>query len=288
MPCAFDLPFWDGSPNRDSLLVWPEQGVGEQLLYSSMLNEARARVGTLTLILDRKLHTLFQRSFPKCRIVTFETAVAENHFDWQIPLGELGRFFRPSVDDFLQHRRTYLKADSKRTTALRREISPERQRIVGLSWYSRNAEFGDRKTLSLDRLTPLLTTPGLRFVDLQYGDTATARDAIRRKTGVEITRVASVDSWEDVDGFAALVNACDLIVTISNTTAHIAGALGKDVLLMLPHSQGRFWYWQVDRDDSLFYPAMRLFRQHVSGDWSQVIARVCAAADPQKLKSGNT
>ncbi len=285
VPCAFDPPFWDGTPNKDSLLVWPEQGVGEQVLYSSMLNEARARVSKLTLILQQKLHPLFQRAFPECRIVTYETAVAENHFDWQIPLGELGRFFRPSIDDFLRHRKPYLKADRARSAALRQEIAPKRQRIVGLSWYSRNAEFGARKTLSLDQLAPLLTLPDLRFVDLQYGDTATARTAIRRNTGVEITRVASVDNWEDVDGFAALVNACDLIVTISNTTAHIAGALGKDVLLMLPHSQGRFWYWQADRDDSLFYPGMQLYRQHASGDWSQVINDVCTAV-AQKLKSG--
>jgi ADP-heptose:LPS heptosyltransferase len=171
---------------------------------------------------------------------------------------------------------------------LRTEIAPKRQRIVGLSWYSRNAEFGVQKTLSLDLLAPLLATPGLRFVDLQYGDTDTARTAIRRNTGVDITRVASVDNWEDVDGFAALVNACDLIVTISNSTAHIAGALGKDALLMLPHSQGRFWFWQNDRDDTLFYPGVRVFRQHASGDWSQVIKNVCAAAASQKLKSGKT
>ena len=288
VPCAFDPPFWDGTPNRDSLLVWPEQGVGEQVLYSSILNDTRARVGKLTLILQQKLHPLFQRSFPECRIVTFETAVAENNFDWQIPLGELGRFFRTFTDDFLRRRQAYLKADPARTAALRTEIAPKRQRIVGLSWYSRNAEFGVQKTLSLDLLAPLLATPGLRFVDLQYGDTDTARAAIRRNTGIDITRVASVDNWEDVDGFAALVNACDLIVTISNSTAHIAGALGKDVLLMLPHSQGRFWFWQNDRDDTLFYPGVRVFRQHASGDWSEVIKNVCAAAASQKLKSGKT
>lgn len=76
-------------------------------------------------------------------------------------------------------------------------------------------------------------------------------------------------------------------ITFSNTTAHITGAMGKDVLLMLPHSKGRFRYWQAERDDSLFYPGMQIFRQHVSGDWSPVIDRVCAAAAAAlKLKSG--
>ena len=194
---------------------------------------------------------------------------------------------RPSVDDFLRQRSAYLKADPVRTAALRNAIAPEHQRIVGLSWYSRNAEYGTQKTLSLDRLAPLLAMPGVRFVDLQYGDTTRERDDILRRTGVEISRIASVDNWKDIDGFAALVNACDLVITISNTTAHIAGAMGKDVLLMLPHSKGRFWYWQAERDDSLFYPGMQIFRQHVSGDWSPVIDRVCAAAAAAlKLKSG--
>jgi Tfp pilus assembly protein PilF len=288
VPCAFDAPFWDGSPNRDSLLVWPEQGVGEQLLYSSMLNEARARVGKLTLILQQKLHPLFQRSFPKCRIVTFETAIAENNFDWQIPLGDLGRFFLDTAEDRLSQRKAYIKADRTRTAAIRREIAPGKQRIVGLSWYSRNAEYGAQKTVSLDQFAPLLGMPGLRFVDLQYGDTTAARAAIQRKSGVEITRVASVDNWEDIDGFAALVNACDLIVTISNTTAHIAGALGKPVILMLPQSQGRFWYWQTARDDSIFYPDVRILRQHSHGNWSAVIEQACTAAATLKLKSGKS
>lgn len=286
VPCAFDPPFWDGSANKDSLLVWPEQGVGEQLLYSSMLNDARARVGKLTLILEQKLHPLFQRSFPKCRIVTFETAIAENNFDWQIPLGDLGRFFLDTAEDRLAQRKAYIKADRARTAAIRREIAPGKQRIVGLSWYSRNAEFGAQKTLPLDQLAPLLAIPGLRFVDLQYGDTATARAAMQRKTGVEITHVASVDNWKDIDGLAALVNACDLIVTISNTTAHIAGALGKPVILMLPQSQGRFWYWQTAREDSIFYPDMRILRQHGNGNWSGVIEQACAAAAALTLKSG--
>lgn len=286
VPCAFDPPFWDGSANRDSLLVWPEQGVGEQLLYSSMLNDARARVGSLTLILQQKLHPLFQRSFPKCRIVTFETAIAENNFDWQIPLGDLGRFFLDSAENRLAQRKAFIKADRARTAAIRREIAPGKQRIVGLSWYSRNAEFGAQKTLPLDQLAPLLAIPGLRFVDLQYGDTAMARAAMQRKTGVEITRVASVDNWDDIDGFAALVNACDLIITISNTTAHIAGALGKPVILMLPQSQGRFWYWQTAREDSVFYPDMRILRQHGNGNWSGVIEQACAAAAALTLKSG--
>jgi len=277
VPCAFDPPFWDGTPTKGSLLVWPEQGVGEQVLLASMLDEARARVGQLTLILDPKLHALFRRSFPECRIVTLETAHAENNFDWQIPMGDLGVIFRRNKDDFLRRRKAYLKADPARTAILRKAIAPGRKRICGLSWFSRNDEFGAQKTLALDALRPLLEMPGLRFVDLQYGDTEKERAAISKDSGIDIQRISSVDPWQDIDGLAALVEACDIIVTISNSTAHIAGALGKEVLLLLPHAQGRFWYWQTNRDDTLWYPNVRVFWQRTAGDWAETVERVRAA-----------
>lgn len=280
VPCAFDPPFWDGSPTRGSLLVWPEQGVGEQIMYASMLDEAVERVGSTTLILDPKLHALYRRSFPKCRIVTFEEAMAGSGFDVQMPLGDLGGFFRSGEADFLRHRRAFLKADRARTASLRNELAPGNQRVCGLSWSSRNAEYGAQKTLALELLHPLFSLPDMQFVDLQYGNTEKARTKALRETGTHILRVASVDNWSDIDGLAALISACDIIVTISTTTAHLAGALGKDVLLMLPHSQGRFWYWQADREDALWYPSMRIFRQRAHGDWADVVERVRAALMP--------
>lgn len=105
--------------------------------------------------------------------------------------------------------------------------------------------------------------------------------------GIAVERAPSVDTFNDIDGLAALVGACDNIVTISNTTAHLACALGKTVLLMLPYSIGRFWCWQAERSDALRYPHVRIFRQPKEGDWTSVIGQVrdAVAAFPQE---GNT
>ena len=92
---------------------------------------------------------------------------------------------------------------------------------------------------------------------------------------------------QDIDGLAALIEACDLVITISNTTAHLAGALGKPVFLLLPYSQGRLWYWQTQRSNTLWYPGMRVFRQQTPGDWAGVVAGVISALDPQN-KPANT
>lgn len=279
VPSIFDPPFWDGKPTAASLLVWPEQGVGEQVMLASILGEARARVSQLSLILDEKLQALFRRAFPDCRIVSLQQALIEHkeqRFDLQIPMGDLCRLFRQQEADFLHNRKAYLHADPRRVEALQQEINPDAQPLCGLAWFSRNAEFGPLKNIPLEVLHPLLQMPGTRFVDLQYGDTARERAALLKATGTDIRHAASVDNWQDLDGYAALISACDHIVTISTAAAHIAGALGKKVLLMLPHSQGRYWYWQATRSDALWYPNVRVFRQPAPGDWASVINNVRA------------
>ena len=281
-------PVWDGRPTPGRLLIWPEQGIGDQMLFASMLTEAQQRVGALTLALDPRLHTLFARSFPDARIVTLEKAFVPGRFDCQIPFGNLGGIFRSSESDFLVHRRPYLKADPARTGALRRLLTAGGKRVCGIAWHSRHEKVGPDKSMRLTDLVPLLSLPGYRFIDLQYGDHAAEHDALRREAGLALARVPEIDNWNDIDGLAALINACDLIITVSNTTAHIAGALGKSVLLMLPYSTGRYWYWQTEREDSLVYPDLRIFRQSRAGDWTTVAAAVRAAAQARMTNGSNS
>ena len=87
-------------------------------------------------------------------------------------------------------------------------------------------------------------------------------------------RLPDVDTFNDMDALAALIRACDLVVTTSNTTAHLAGAVGAPTLLMLPFASGRHWYWHEEREDSPWYPSMQLFRQRQVGEWGDIIARV--------------
>lgn len=275
--CAINLPFWDGRATPDALLVWPEKGLGELIMFASMLEEARARVGRLTLITDPRLIPLFQRSFPQIEVITLDAAQRRSDFRWQLPMGDLCGLFRPCAADFLRQRRAYLRADPQRVAALQPELPAGRR--CGLAWFSKNVLIGSHKSLGPEPIRRLLGAAGWQFVDLQYGDTREIREELRRDTGVAITRVDSVDNFHDIEGLAALIDSCDLVVTVSTATAHLAGALGKKVFLMLPHGQGRFWYWQAERDDALWYPNVRLFRQSQAGDWMAVVKQVVAALD---------
>lgn len=273
---GFQQPRWDGTPTPGHVLVWREQGIGDQILYASMLAEARSRAGRLTVAVDQRLHPLLRRSFPTCHFTTVEAALQQSDaFDFQLSMGDLGTFLRGSVDDCMVNRKAFLTADSIRSDALHRELRRTHSgRICGLSWSSKHNTVGDRKSIALADLVPVLSVADCQFVDLQYGDTREERARLSSTRGLQVTRVESVDNFDDIDGLAALIDACDVIVTISNTTAHLAGALGKQVFLLLPRSVGRFWWWQAGRSDALWYPHVRIFRQSTDGDWTGVIREV--------------
>ena len=114
----------------------------------------------------------------------------------------------------------------------------------------------------------------LRFVDLQYGDTAEDRESLTRESGVGIFHDDDVDQMTDLDTFAAQVAAMDLVITISNTTAHVAGALGVPTWVML--SSAPLNRWMMNRDDSPWYGSVKLFRQSTLGNWSDVVEAVAA------------
>lgn len=117
------------------------------------------------------------------------------------------------------------------------------------------------KSISLKELSLAFAGLNLTYVDLQYGDTDAKRAEVLKQGGITVNRLPAVDTFNDIDGIASLVDACDVIVAISNTTEHLAGALGMRVFLMPPDSAGRFWCWQTVLSDALWYPNVRIFRQ---------------------------
>jgi len=280
-PENFGVPLWDGRPFDGRLLVWPEQGIGDQLLFASLIDELRSRVPKLTFALDPRLHPLYARSFPGLDITTLEEARKSGGYDRQIPVVSLGRHFCNSEAELLARRRAFLKADPAQCAELRREIAARGRLVCGISWHSRRSEYGADKSMALAELGGLFALPGLRFVDLQYGDTREERAALQAAGGPRIAHINGLDATRDLDRLTALIEACDIVVSVSNTTAHLAGALGKPAWVLLPHNTGRFWYWQAAREDSLWYPQLRLLRQPRAGDWSGVVQRVCDEITPR-------
>jgi len=110
------------------------------------------------------------------------------------------------------------------------------------------------------------------FVNLQYGDTTEEINQARIELGIDVTSCDQVDNFNDLDGLASLVQACDVVVSVDNTTVHLAGALGKDVRILLPEISN--WRWQLDREDTPWYSSATLYRQDADGDWANAFSRI--------------
>ena len=178
-----------------------------------------------------------------------------------------------------------MQPDSAQVAAARDRLAGRRAalglaadaRAIGLSWRSGNAEFGLHKSAPLAAWAPILELPGLVFVSVQYGDTLAELASLETETGHRIWQDAAVDPLRDMDAAAAQMATLDLVITVSNTAAHLAGGLGIPTWLLLPSpGPGLLWYWGVAGESVPFYPSLRCFRQTEAGDWQGPIAAAAA------------
>lgn len=267
---SHSAPRWDGKKITGTLAVWGEQGLGDQILYASIIPDVLAHAGSVVLEVEPRLIGLLSRSFPEVQFRSLAEDPKNIRANAHVPMGGLGEFFRQRPEDF--PRQAYLLADKDRAAGLRASLHADKKLAVGISWRSANPKFGMHKTAQLRDFSPLFTRPDVQVVDLQYGDTAAEIEAVRGEFGVAVRHLDEIDNTNDIDGLAALIDACDVVLTVSNTTAHIAGALGKPVWVMVPHGQGRLWYWFHERADSPWYPEMRICRQQKGQSWADLIA----------------
>jgi hypothetical protein len=274
VPRAYTQPRWSGERLDGTLLVWGEQGLGDEILHASMVSDLIARTPSIVLEVEPRLVALFARSFPALRVVALGTELYAGRFEAQEPLGSLGRRFRLRWEDFPRREHGHLVADAAPAQALRRRLAGDGRAVIGISWVSKAPTGGASKSAKLADFAALLRVPGCRFVDLQYGDTAAERAALARELGITVERLPDIDNTNDIDGLAALMTACDAVVTVSNTTAHLAGALGRPTWVMVPHGHARIWYWFHDRDVSPWYPRTRVHRQRSGEPWAEVVASV--------------
>ena len=264
----------DFSVVNKTIFIWAEQGIGDQILFSSLLYDAFRTQNHFYVALEPRLINLFKRSFSHLDHVTFisiHERLAESKYDFHLPIGSLGKFFRNSIEDFNSHPKAYLKTDEIQVSTLRNKIKKNPQKICGISWMSQNAEIGKEKSLSLTELLPILSIPNITFINLQYGETKKEINSILNQHGIEIYTIDEIDNFNDLDGLASLINACDYIVTSSNVTAHIAGALNKETYLLIPYAHGRIWYWGESENKSLWYPSIKIYRCTENGLWSHPI-----------------
>jgi tetratricopeptide (TPR) repeat protein len=265
--------FWDGKPSNNTIFIWSEQGIGDQILYASVLADLVNFPNKKIISVHQKLLPLFQRSFPEFEVVSDKSALAETEYDEHLPIASLPKFFRSSIDDFKKQKYPYLIPDASKLGVIHLQQLP-RGLKCGISWRSSNEKVGEEKSMPLMLLRPILDLPGLVPVNLQYGDISKEIAETNRELGCSIIQIKDLDIYDDIDGLLALIDRCDVVVTTSNSTAHLAGAIGKETYLIVPTARGKFWYWHDVDGESLWYPSIRIFKQIEPGNWSHPIQEV--------------
>ncbi|HIO77382.1 TPA: tetratricopeptide repeat protein, partial [Candidatus Poribacteria bacterium] len=283
----FPQPLWDGSQlDNKSIVVWMEQGIGDHIMFSSLLPKLQRHAQRVLVESEHRLLPIFQRSFSKIEFFPVQSPphsqLLDTSINFQSPIGSLPQYLLPDEDRFMKCP-SYFNACHHKTGALRRKYLQlsNRKLAVGISWKSKNRNIGKLKSTSLDHWEGLLSRfqRDCFFINLQYGDVEEEIDALisSSKSGVRIYCDKDIDPLENLDDFSAQVSALDLVISTSNTTVHMAGALGKPVWTLLHYVPD--WRWMLNRSDSPWYPSMTLFRPEKLGDWSSVFQQVAVSLE---------
>ncbi len=254
--------------------------MGDQIIYSSLLLDALKTKNNFFVSVDPRLISLYERSFygtKNVRFISSKDKLSEVDYDLHIPIGSLGKFFRDSIKAFSNHPSGYLKSRTDLNQTLEKKLKKNNQRVIGISWLSRNNEIGQAKSLALADLLPILSIPDTTFINLQYGDTKKEIEDILSQHNINIVSVNEIDNFNDFDGLSSLISICDFVITSSNVTAHLSGALNKKTYLLLPHSHGKIWYWGTSSNSTLWYPSIQIFRSKIPNNWYGVTNELLGA-----------
>jgi tetratricopeptide (TPR) repeat protein len=270
-------PGWKGEEGVD-VFVWKEQGIGDEIMFGSMISELNEKSGDLIVECDRRLIPLYERSFPaNIMFVDNRTQLSLDDYDSHIAIGSLAKHFRHDLKDFKNVASGWLKADPKRVNYLRRLLSnDEPDKIVGISWFTKSTTKGsEKRNVPLNILAEYLKKIPGKLVSLQYGDAADDLKKLNEDHGVEIITLEGLDLNNDIDGLAALISACNVVISIDNLTVHLAGALGVDTRVLLPALSNERWGTVVS--DSYWYDYLTLYRQDKPGEWGAQFEDLIAA-----------
>jgi tetratricopeptide (TPR) repeat protein len=273
----FSVPPWSGqSLQGKTLLIACEQGFGDSIQFARYARLAKDLGANVVMQVQRGLHELAAGFEAVDRVL--DPKGEEVGFDFHIDMMSLPAVFQTEVSTIPQHM-PYVHVDVDRTRQWQARLSQPGMNI-GLAWAGSPAHLADRsRSMKLDELRPLLQVKGANFFSLQKGGAEKAIGDLGLTS--ELDEIGS--QLNDFADTAAFINGLDLVICVDTAVAHLAGALAKPVWLLVARPAD--WRWLEDRDDTPWYPTMRLFRQGERGNWGEVIERVREALE-ERVKLG--
>jgi hypothetical protein len=264
-------PMWERGKHKRPI-VWCEQGIGDQILYGSLIEALARECEHVTVLIDLRLVGLFERGCkaPNVTFLSHSSRIKMKEHDSHLPIASLGRLFIKRVWDIPFHvSEGYLASDPYRVKELRKDLGfSDEQFVVGISWHSNAPSIGQHKSVPLEQFKPILDTPYLKFINLQYGEA--------QKEGIDFHPnliTTHIDTFLDMENVAALIDLCDVIISPSCATVHLAGAMGKDVLLL---DANKLWYWNSRLgNESMWYSGVKIYqRENMNAPWDLQLKHV--------------
>jgi tetratricopeptide (TPR) repeat protein len=256
--------YWEPGDRGLNLYVCEEQGIGDAISYASVIPDA-AKHHKITYECDKRLEGLMRRSLPgvEVRGTRFDTDKSwmdGRGFDGHTLVASLCREYRQNDEDF--PRTPYLVADPERRLQWRALFDTLPGKKIGIAWTGGlDNTFKSRRSFNLEGLLPILKTPGVTWVSLQYKDPTSEIELLSERHGIEVRHFArAVEKGCDYDETAALVSELDAVVSVTTATIHLCGALGKACYVLVPKRCR--WFYQARADGShSWYSSLRLYRQ---------------------------
>jgi Tfp pilus assembly protein PilF len=268
-----DRPQWDGAALQDAtLLLIADQGFGDSIQFCRYIPWVCTRCPRVVVAADPLLHPLIRQLHPGLKLVSRWDRCPP--FAAYCPLSGLPRLHGTTIDT-IPGNVPYLQVDPLRAEILRarlQQLVQPRTRRIGIAWAGRPTHNNDlNRSTSLAAFAPIAALDGITLVSLQKG---AAQSAVADYSGAAPLLNLGAEITDFVDTMA-IIEALDLVVTVDTAIAHLAGAMGKPVWILLPYAPD--WRWLLDREDSSWYATARLFRQSSPGDWGSVTCRVARA-----------
>ena len=270
----FSQPLWDGTPLAGkTILLHAEQGLGDTLQFVRFAGLVRQRGGRVLLACQRALLPLLRHAAGIDELMALGDVAPA--FDVHTPLLSLPHILGTTLET-VPAQVPYLEADAKLVEHWRSELAPIAGFKVGIAWQgSPYYRFDRLRSVPLDELAPLAAVPGVSLISLQKGFGSEQVAALEGRFNIVDLGPRLDESSGPFLDTAAVVKNLDLVITSDTALPHLAGALGAPVWLATPFAPD--WRWLLERDDSPWYPTMRLFRQQRPGDWRHVFQSMAAA-----------
>jgi hypothetical protein len=264
---SYDQPLWSGEENiaGRTLFIYWEQGLGDTIQFYRYAKVATTRGARVVMSVQDSLVSVLKENDPAVQIIRSNETPAG--FDYHCPLLSLPSAFRTTLAT-IPVERSYICSDPGARAAWSDRLATKTRPRIGIVWSGAKTHANDQnRSIALERLFPLFGVD-VDWICLQTELTAKDVGLLR-----QLRRISYFgDEVKDFGDTAALVDLMDLVVTVDTSVAHLAGAMGKPVWILLPYNSD--WRWLLERDDSPWYPSARLYWQRQVGDWEPVINRI--------------